>query len=419
MSKNISLYNTPVVLFAYKRLDKLKVTIHELEQNIGAEHTDLFIFSDGAKNTGDLEQVKAVRKYLKHISNNNLFKSIIIEESKENRGLAKSVIYGVSKIINIYNKVIVLEDDHKTSKDFLQFMNQALEYYENIDKIGSISAYTYPLKTLSDYNHDIYTLYKGDCWGFATWKKYWNNVDWEVKDFNSYVSNPRLRHQFDLLDQGIDEMLVSQINNDISSWAVIWCYHLFKHKLLTVYPRVTRVINIGVDNSGEHSFNNNYFGSILNQDMRKCNFEFLDVQSEIENEVSTFMEKHNDNQEKIKFKKYYKLLNHWLYLNQNNYSIETYFNIRKIKTIAIYGMGELGQRLLDELINSQVEILYTIDKAIKHSYKNIKVVSPPQKLSDVDAIIVTPIFKFNEIKKDLQKAYNCNVISLEDVIYLT
>ena len=43
----------------------------------------------------------------------------------------------------------------------------------------------------------------------------------------------------------------------------------------------------------------------------------------------------------------FKILNKWLNLNHDGKSLQKYFDDNYIKTVAIYGMGELGKRLYD------------------------------------------------------------------------
>jgi hypothetical protein len=60
--------------------------------------------------------------------------------------LADSIIEGVTRIINEYGKIIVLEDDLVTTPNFLDFMNQSLDYYKNSITIQSISAFSMKIK---------------------------------------------------------------------------------------------------------------------------------------------------------------------------------------------------------------------------------------------------------------------------------
>lgn len=118
-----------------------------------------------------------------------------------------------------------------------------------------------------------------------------------------------------------------------------------------------------------------------------------------------------------KFKSYYNLLNHWLDLKREGRSPIEYFHENHIKTIAVYGMGELGNHLYHELKDTDVELKYAIDKDTGAYSEGVEVYSLDDSLESVDAIVVTAIFAFHEIEEELSNKMNCQIISLEDVIY--
>lgn len=276
----------PVVLFAYKRADKLRFCLEALENNMLAGETELYIFSDGAKGESDRGQVEEVRTFLHGYKGK--FKAIEIFESPCNLGLANSIIRGVTQIINLTEKVIVVEDDLVTSPDFLLYMNNALAFYDNFKEYGSVSAYTYPMPILNTYEKDIYVTRKGECWGWGTWKDRWINVDWEVKDFNEYLSDRKRRKEFESLQYGIDKMLNLQMMGKIDSWAVRWCYYLYSNQLLTVYPKKSRTVNVGFDGSGTHCAKSDIYESQIENGISNCKFERLEVNTAIEKEAAVF-----------------------------------------------------------------------------------------------------------------------------------
>ena len=155
------------MLFVYNRLNCTKRTLEALQKNELASKSELFIYSDAAKNENDLEKVAKVREYIKNIDG---FKKIIIRKRKANTGLAGSIINGVTKIVNKYGKIIVLEDDLVTSRYFLRFMNEALEAYENEPRVASIHGYIYPINNLPE----AFFIKGADCWGWATWNNKWS-----------------------------------------------------------------------------------------------------------------------------------------------------------------------------------------------------------------------------------------------------
>ncbi|MCM1499966.1 MAG: hypothetical protein NC124_16000 [Clostridium sp.] len=123
--------------------------------------------------------------------------------------------------------------------------------------------------------------------------------------------------------------------------------------------------------------------------------------------------------EKIdKFKGYYNMLNQWLVLKQEGKSLEQYFVDNQYKTVAIYGMGEMGNRLYDELKGSnKVKIKYAVDKNANSTYAELEVLESVDDLPEVDIIIVTAIFAFDEIEEELSQKSSCPVVSLDDVVY--
>ncbi len=247
--------NVPVILFVYNRLEHTKKTIEALSKNEMINETPVFIFCDGPKSNNDLdhEKVTNVHNYIRKVEISKVFKYIKCEYSNVNKGLANSVLYGVNSIINQYGKVIVLEDDIITSKFFLKYMNLSLDFYKNEKNIWSISGYSLPIKIPSNYKHEIYLSYRAASWGWATWKDRWTNVDWEIKDFNDFFSVRQNRISFNKGGYDMSDMLKRQMNNEIDSWAIRFCYNQHKYNMFTIYPIYSFVDNIGFDGTGTHS----------------------------------------------------------------------------------------------------------------------------------------------------------------------
>lgn len=281
-------YCAPVILFVYKRPEHTKQCVQALKHNIMAEHTDLYIFSDGPKTEKDAEAVNFVRNYIHTLETEGIFQKVSVVESEKNKGLAASIIAGVTQIINEYGRAIIVEDDLITSKDFLQFMNGALDYYADIPKVGSVSGHTYPVSYLDSYQKDIYLIRKGECWGWATWKDRWEKVDWSVASYPEYLKNRKMQKEFKRLEYGLDRMLKWQMKGKLDSWAVRWCYHLFREGLLTVYPSASRTKNIGIDGSGTHCQADNRKTVCLYEGIEKCHYEMMGVIPQLEKQVAVF-----------------------------------------------------------------------------------------------------------------------------------
>ncbi len=240
----------PIVIFAYNRLEHLQETLHALEQAEGAGDSEVFIYADGYKGDKDKEKVLAVHDFLKAYEQKHPYKSLSVLCKEQNHGLEKSVIGGVGEVLEKYGRAIVLEDDLIVSKDFLCFMNQALEHYEKNKNIWQISAWTEDVPELKELKEDTYLWYRCNSWGWATWLNRWQKIDWEVRDYQSFRFSPKKRRKLNRGGADMADMLDMQMQGKIHSWAIRFAYAECKNNMLTVFPRATRVRNAGRDGSG-------------------------------------------------------------------------------------------------------------------------------------------------------------------------
>ena len=120
-----------------------------------------------------------------------------------------------------------------------------------------------------------------------------------------------------------------------------------------------------------------------------------------------------------KFKSYYNMLNQWLTIRQEGGSLSEYFDKNDFVKIAVYGLGEMGSRLIDELKGTKTEIVYGIDKNIENAFSGVQVYALENVPMDekVDVVVVTAVFAFDEIKDQLENVFDCDIISLRDVIF--
>jgi hypothetical protein len=241
----------PIILFVFNRPDHTRRTLQALAANPEASESELSIFADGPRKDrpNELAMVQEVRRVIRE---SYPFKKISIQESEQNRGLANSVIRGVTEVLQKHDSVIVLEDDVITAPSFLQFMNTALSHYSKDPQIFSVSGYSVPVEAPAGYSYDAYLGYRFSSWGWATWKDRWGTVDWEVKDYPQFQTDRIARSQFNLGGDDLSEMLDRQRQGKVDSWAVRMAYGQFKKRGYTVFSLPTLVVNEGFDGSGTH-----------------------------------------------------------------------------------------------------------------------------------------------------------------------
>lgn len=271
----------PIILFVYNRLDHTRQTVEALQKNELVSESTLYVFADGAKDNATNEQrqkVQDVRDYIHTISG---FKEIVIEESSKNKGLANAVIAGVTKVINQYGKVIVLEDDIETSVGFLKYMNDALSLYEEEPQVMHVSGYMYPNdKKLPD----TFFYQAASCWGWATWKRSWEKFSPNAKYLfeelkkNSLIETLNINTIHDFEGQ-----LNANIDGGMKTWFIKWHASVVLNHGYCLYPRQSLVNNIGFDNSGEHcgeapEFYNKYLERYIQVERQPLEFNEIVVQ---------------------------------------------------------------------------------------------------------------------------------------------
>lgn len=243
----------PVALFVYKRLDHTAATLEALARNELAPQTDLVVFSDGPRAPQDAEAIAAVREHVRGVRG---FRSVRVVERPKNMGLARSIITGVSELLEQHEAVIVLEDDLVTSRHFLAYMNDALRHYRDDPLAFSVTGHTFPapwMQIPGDYPFDTYAGYRCSSWSWGTWRDRWKRVDWSMGYFPAFCCDAQAQEAFNRGGPDMTEMLRMQHEGRIDSWAIRFCYAHHANGMRCMYPTRTLVRNIGLDNSGTHS----------------------------------------------------------------------------------------------------------------------------------------------------------------------
>lgn len=242
----------PVVLFVYKRPEHTRKVLDALRLNLYSDQTELIIYADGPKADAseiDLVRINEVRTI---IQQQDWCKHLEIRNASVNKGLANSIIDGVSEVLKTNDAVIVLEDDILTSKYFLAFMNFNLNMYRQVKQIYAIGACNmYGITAPTN----AFFLHIPDCWGWAVWKDRWQH----------FIADPvvllkRLRQQslsrffFNAYTPNrFVPLLEKQFTAAVDSWAVRWQASVALQKGLVLYPSPSLTMHLeSLDGSSTH-----------------------------------------------------------------------------------------------------------------------------------------------------------------------
>ncbi|MBX2951618.1 MAG: glycosyltransferase [Leadbetterella sp.] len=249
----------PIVIFCYNRREHLENTVDALALNPLAKDSDLIVYSDGPRRETDTEKITDLRAYLATVTG---FRSVTVHARKENMGLARSIITGVSEVLNSYGKAIILEDDLLSTPDFLAYMNDALRVFEENPLVFSVSGYSFGIGAVKEYSQDTALVFRASSLGWGTWKDRWEKVDWQVSDFPEFMSSPERQDSLKNAGEDILPMIIKQQRGLINSWAVRWTYHHVKYGGYCLIPVRSKIKTIGDDGSGS-----NPVAATLHQDL--------------------------------------------------------------------------------------------------------------------------------------------------------
>ena len=268
---------SPVLLFTFNRPKHTRKTVEALQKNKLVDQSDLIIYSDAPKKQNDLPAVEEVRAYINTVTG---FKSVRVIERTRNWGLADSIIDGVTQTVRQYGSVIVLEDDIITSPFFLNYMNDALNYFKEEKKVWHISGWNYP------FDHkgleDVFVWRLMNCWGWATWKDRWNYFEKDSKKL-IHEFDKKTIYDFDLSNSGqFWSQVIANHKGKMNTWAIFWYASIFKQNGLCLNPSISYVKNIGHDGSGEHCrADRNYLNNIQLNGKRKAQFNIPLKESDV------------------------------------------------------------------------------------------------------------------------------------------
>lgn len=233
---------TPIVLFAFKRPDKIKKLLSIITKT---PFSQAYLFCDGPRNDEDRPACEATQAVIQKYAKNHPIQVVI---HKHNVGLNKNIIDGISHVLSRHPQVLVFEDDVHPKAGCLEFLEQALDIYSDRQDIFSIGCYHRPMP-LNNYQGNVFLSPRFNCWGWATWAHQWQKVKKNMEN----LSLP-FRY-FDQVPEvaGIDiplRMRHHQLHGKPLTWDTILALHCLKNSWWQVQPRDVLIENVGFDGTG-------------------------------------------------------------------------------------------------------------------------------------------------------------------------
>ena len=242
----------PIVLFVYDRPAHTRRTLEALAANARARESELFVYADGPKEGATAEELEKIRETRDVVRSGEWCKNVTLVEAEKNKGLATSIVSGVTEIVNRFGQVIVLEDDLVVGKHFLKFMNDALERYRDEKRVFHVCGYRFPVKRADAKKAYFYPVM--DCWGWATWADRWSCFKKDPSFCKKTFTEEMIRSfNMDGADPDKWGQIEANLSGKLDTWAIFWGASIFLQHGLCLAPCRSLVQNIGSDDSGEHA----------------------------------------------------------------------------------------------------------------------------------------------------------------------
>lgn len=258
--------SAPVLLIGFNRPDTMQQVFDAVRI---AKPEKLYYAVDGARpDKGEEDRVQQVRDIVKQVDwpceVHTLFR-------EKNVGCGFGPAGAITWAFENEDRLIVLEDDCVPSQSFFRFCNEMLELYKDDERVNIVSGRSHHAGTIFFEKQDYIFTHYAHTWGWATWKRSWNEFDIYMKDVPEWLSiggyinttaSKKIgkRNNQDLLKKYI------HIDSEVShSWDTQWSYTRHKTGGLGIVPCRNLIHNIG--EMGTHSFGHTATNDLLAEEL--------------------------------------------------------------------------------------------------------------------------------------------------------
>lgn len=242
-------FDVPILFCTFNRMECTKKVFERIREVRPAK---LYLLSDGPRENvkDEVEKVDAIRDYLEtHIDwECQVYKNF----AEKNMGCGRRMSSGITWAFDHEEELIIIEDDCLPELSFFRYCQELLELYrenENIMLIGGVNE----LGILDEKDSFIFAPYIGT-WGWATWKRTWEQYDYDISDWKDRSIPPSMKMFMD--DKAIKyytKLFDCVYTHSLDTWDYQLQYLILKKGALTVVPSKSLIKNIGFGPDATHT----------------------------------------------------------------------------------------------------------------------------------------------------------------------
>lgn len=246
---------TPILLIAFNRPDLLEQTFAKVRM---VQPSHLYIAVDGPRSNrkGESDKVKECQSFAQKVDWSCEVHTLFRED---NLGCGRGPAEAISWAFESTERLIILEDDCVASTSFFRFCDEMLERYKDDERVWLISGRSHQSKSKYFNRQDYIFSHYAHTWGWATWKRCWNQFDIMMSDAPQFLELGGAMNVLASKKQGEYYnrrflQTYKHINEEVAhSWDFQWVYAYMKNGGLGIVPCMNLIKNIGV--YGTHTGN--------------------------------------------------------------------------------------------------------------------------------------------------------------------
>ena len=249
------LVDVPVALIFFNRPEVFEKVFECVKRS---RPSTLFLIQDGARanRPTDSEKIKQCREICSHVD----WECKVYEDfATENLGCGKRVFTGITNAFKIVDRLVIIEDDILFSNSFLPFCQELLEKYKDDERINQISGMNH-FGEYTDCDSSYFFSRGGAIWGWATWRRVWDDIKWELPEAeNDYISKTLVRNKYPrnyglYLDKRAKELRAQIMNSkNPSFWSFHFLYYSYLQSRFNIVPKYNMISNIGLTADSSHA----------------------------------------------------------------------------------------------------------------------------------------------------------------------
>ncbi len=210
----------------------------------------LYIAADGPRDgqPGEAEKTARVRDIVSRVDWPAQVKPLF---RNQNRGCKHGVSEAITWFFDHEERGIILEDDTLPEPRFFRFLDRALWQYRDDPGVGAVCGYNIlgethrPAPFFAAYPH---------IWGWGTWRRVWSEYQVDLDLPQGELKNVFLRH----LGQPAVAGRLAKVGRllrrgEFNSWDFQIAYVLCRRRMLSLYPPINLVRNIGFGPEATHT----------------------------------------------------------------------------------------------------------------------------------------------------------------------